>query len=859
MTAPSSPSTTLRLTHITKTFPGVSALRDVSLEVLEGEVHAFLGENGAGKSTLMAVAAGAIEPDSGTVEIIGHRLEQASPATAQSLGLSVVYQHPSVLDDLSVAENLLFSVPPERRPARGQVNEWALAHLSVVGADIDPRSRAEELSVAQRQLLEIAKALALDARVLILDEPTESLTAAESASLFLQVDALRRRGASVVYISHRLPEVRRVADRITVLRDGEIRGTFAAAAISDEEVLALIVGRPVQQSFPAKPVPSGDGEAPGAGGDAEVLRVTDLGGLRLSGVSFSVSPGEIVGLAGVEGNGQREVLRALGGLLAHRGAVEVKGARADTRSPSRARRSGILYLPRDRYSEGVFRTMSVRENLSLLVLRQLARSGFLRRGREQQEVRRQVDAFDVRASSPEVMVETLSGGNQQKVLLARSLAAEPTVLLADEPTRGVDVGARMEIYQLLRAAAASRAVLVASTDTIELQGLCDRVLVFERGHIVKVLAGDDVTEANITTAALTSDVHAVADAAGSRTPELQAAPAPARGTRRVVRTLRGDLAPSVILGLLVVALGGATGAHAPHFLGAQNLSATFLLVAILALVSGGQLVALLGASLDLSVGPLMGLTVVVLSFFDQHGSGYGGLALGGLLAVGVGVLVGAINDFLIRTVRIGPVISTLVTFIALEGVNLLLRPQPGGEIDARVTAGISTSFGAFPVAFVVVVALVIGAEVALRWSHPGRELRAVGSDAVRAFRMGARVGPTALAAQVICSLCAVGAGILLASQVGIGDPSLGGADYTLLSLTAAVLGGASIFGGRGSFVGMLVGALLLQEITAATSFLNWAQAWQEWLPGALILLGGGMSARLRSRGRRRSMSAVGEG
>ena len=258
MTAPSSPSTTLRLTHITKTYPGVRALHDVTFEVLEGEVHAFLGENGAGKSTLMAVAAGAVAPDSGTVEILGHHLEQASPAVAQSFGLGVVYQHPSVLDDLTVAENLLFALPADLRPPQGQVNEWAAARLRVVGAEIDANARAEELSVAQRQLLEIAKALALDAKVLILDEPTESLTAAESASLFLQVDALRQRGASVVYISHRLPEVRRVADRITVLRDGEIRGTFAAAAISDDEVLALIIGRPVQQTFPPKPVPCPD-------------------------------------------------------------------------------------------------------------------------------------------------------------------------------------------------------------------------------------------------------------------------------------------------------------------------------------------------------------------------------------------------------------------------------------------------------------------------------------------------------------------------------------------------------------------------------------------------------------------------
>jgi ribose transport system ATP-binding protein len=696
--------------------------------------------------------------------------------------------------------------------------------------------------VAQRQLLEIAKALALDAKVLILDEPTESLTAAESASLFLQVDALRQQGASIVYISHRLPEVRRVADRITVLRDGEIRGTFDAAAISDDEVLALIVGRPVQQTFPPKPATRPED------GTAALLSVSDLRGPRLSGVTFDVAAGEIVGLAGVEGNGQREVLRALGGLLPHHGTVEVQGARADTRTPSRSRRSGILYLPRDRYSEGVFRTMTVRENLSLMVLREVAKAGFLQRGKEQQRARSQIEGFDVRTPSAEVMVETLSGGNQQKVLLARSMAAEPIVLLADEPTRGVDVGARIEIYQLLRgAASADRAVIVASSDTLELQGLCDKILVFERGHVVKVLTGDDITEAKITAAALTSEVHQLAQTG------------PARSSGRIGRALRGDYAPGGILAVLVLALGAATGARAPHFLGALNLSATFLLAAVLALVSSGQLVALLGASIDLSVGPLMGLTVVILSFFDQQGSGYGGLVIGGLIAVGAGVLVGATNTFLIRTMQIGPVISTLVTFIALEGVNLLLRPQPGGEIDARVTSGISTSFGAFPVAFLVVIVLTLAAEAVLRRSQAGRELRAVGSDAQRAFRMGARVGTTALVAQVACSLCAVGAGILLASQVGIGDPNLGGSDYTLLSLAAAVLGGASIFGGRGSFVGTLLGALLLQEITAATSFLNWAESWQELLPGVLILAGAGMYSRLRSRGTRQAMSAAGTG
>ncbi len=833
---------TLRLTDIVKSFPGVRALRGVSFEVLAGEVHALLGENGAGKSTLMAVAAGATAPDSGTVEIGGHRLEHASPAAAQALGLSVVYQHPSVLDDLTVAENLLLAVPGSRRPPQRQVERWTADHLAVVGADLPPRARAGELGVAERQLLEIARALALESKVLVLDEPTESLTETESHRLFEQIDAVRRRGASVVYISHRLPEVRRVADRVTILRDGEVRGTFAAAEIDDAEVLRLIVGRPVQQTFPPKRRRQACGDAT----PPPVLEVSGLRGPRLSGAGVTVEPGEIVGLAGVEGNGQREVLRALAGLIPHRGEVRVGGVAADTRTPGRARRSGILYLPRDRHREGLLGSLSVRENISLLVLRELASRGFVARRQEAELARRQSAAFAIKAATTESPVSTLSGGNQQKVVLARTLAAEPSVLLADEPTRGVDVGARMEIYRLLRQAAdAGRAVVVASADVLELQGLCDKVYVFSRGQVVETLAGEEVTEARMTGAAITAAVSRGAEGPDSR----RRAPAGGRERPRreapAWRAARSDLAPSSVLGLIIVALALATGSGHPLFFSVRDLTSVLFLASAAILVSLGQLVVLLGASFDLSVGPLMGLTVVVLSFFATSGRGYGGLAVGILVAVGVGVAVGVTNAVLIRVLRIGPVISTLVTYIALQGVSLLLRPQPAGSLSFTVTGGIETSFGPVPLVFIVVVALTLTGEVWLKRSHAGRELRAVGSDEVRAYRVGARVEWTLLGAQVACSLLAVAAGVLLAAEVGIGDPTLG-TDYTLTSLAAAVLGGASIFGGRGSFVGALLGALLLQEIVTATSFLGLPQAWTEWLPGALILLGAGAYSRLRA-------------
>ncbi|MDA8290606.1 MAG: ATP-binding cassette domain-containing protein [Actinomycetota bacterium] len=841
MPAPGSHDALLCLTDIVKTYSGVRALSGVSFDVRSGEVHALLGENGAGKSTLMAVAAGALAPDSGTVEIGGRRLERPVPSDAQSLGLSVVYQHPSVLDDLTVAENLLFALAPDRRPAHRSRAAWAREQLRVVGCDADPSARAGELSVADRQLLEIAKALALDAKVLVLDEPTESLTAAEADRLIAQVHAVRARGAAVVYISHRLPEVRRIADRITVLRDGSVSGTVLADEVRDDEILQMIVGRPMSQTFPEKPPRPSEPLAPH-------FVASGLRGHRLRDVTVDVAPGEIVGLAGVEGNGQREALRALAGLLPLRGEVEIGGVRADTRTPRRSRRAGIFYLPHDRHGEGIFGALSVRENLTALVLRELARGGTVRSRHETRTASTQVDAFAVKTASLESPVSTLSGGNQQKVVIARTFLARPKVLLFDEPTRGVDVGARMEIYRLLRQAAdEGRSVIVASSDAVELEGLCDKVLVFSRGQVVRVLTGPEITESNITGAAITATVEHTADPSDARSAR------PRR--RRFAAFARSDLAPSGVIALIIAALAVATDVGHPLFLGTRDVTSMLLLASILAFASMGQLVVLLGASLDLSVGPLVGLTVVILSFFATPGAGYGGLALGVLVAGAVGVAVGATNTFLIRTLRIGPVISTLVTYIALQGVSLLLRPQPAGPLGSGVTTGIQQAFGPIPVVFVVAVVVALVADRFLHRHHLGSELRAVGSDEVRAFRVGARVAPTLLAAHVVCALLAVAAGVVLASQVGIGDPSLG-TDYTLTSLAAAVLGGASIFGGRGSFVGAFLGALLLQEVINTTTFLGLAQAWQEYLPGLLIVLGAGVYSRMRSAAVSRSGSTT---
>jgi ribose transport system ATP-binding protein len=839
----SSPRVVLRLSDVVKTFPGVVALKGVSLEVIEGEVHALVGENGAGKSTLIAVAAGSTLPDSGIVEIGGVPVTQPSPAAAQALGLAVVYQQRAILDDLTVAENMVVAMPSGSAPRLVGAAQWIRAKLAATGVTIDPAARISELSVPERQLLDIAKALALEPKVLVLDEPTESLAPADADRLFEQIRAITAAGTAVVYISHRLPEIQRIADRITVLRDGETRGTMAAADVSEEQILNLIIGRSVDQAFPAKGI--ADATRP------PLLETDGLSGPRFHDVTLQVRPGEIVGLAGVEGNGQGEFLRALAGLLPSHGPVRLRGEVVSLSDPTRAHASGLVLMPGDRRAEGVFHDLSVRENVSPLILNRIARRGIVRRAAESRVVAREIEQMAIKTPSPETPVSALSGGNQQKVVFARALLAQPTVLLANEPTRGVDAGARLEIYQLLREAAESgQAVLVLSSDVIELQGLCDRVHVFSRGTVVQELAGDDITEENITGATIT----AAGPGSDRAAPPARAAGAALRvlRVRRMRRFVAGDYLPAAVLLLLILGLGIYTSASNGRFLTEINFQGMLLLASALALISFGQLIVLLTGAIDLSVGPLSGLVVVVFSFFATEGQSTGRLVLGVLAVIGVALAVGLINSVLVRVFGIAAVLATLATYIAIQGESLALRPQPAGYLRASVTGALTKSWGWIPVAFLIVCALAIGAELMLRLTRAGLQLRAVGSDDTIAHRLGARVNRTHIAAYVLCSLFASAGGLMLASQVGVGDATVG-VSYTLTSITAVVLGGASIFGGRGSFIGALFGAVLLQEIITSTTFLNLGAAWQSFLFGGLILVG----ACTYSRARRARAGALG--
>jgi rhamnose transport system ATP-binding protein len=487
----------LRLEDISKSFPGVRALDGVHFDVRAGEVHALLGENGAGKSTLIKIVSGVYQADTGRMLLDGREVRFASPHAAQAAGIATIFQELLLFSELTVAENIFMGHAPRTRfgaidwGAMRARSEEILASLDVHGLDV---SRiVGSLTVGNRQRVEIAKALSQSARILIMDEPTAALTEADVDHLFRIVRLLRERGVGIVYISHRLEEVFELADRVTVLRDGAFVGTRAVAETSPDQLINMMVGRTIDNLFPKLEAQIGE----------PVLEARNLQGAPLfHNVSFQLRAGEIVGLAGLVGSGRSELAQAIFGIRpADAGEIRLDGRRVQIRSPGQAKRLGIAYVPEDRGTQGLIRPMRLRENVSLAVLRQVARGLFIDRRAETELTDESIRQLNIRASGPEQVVAKLSGGNQQKVVLSKWLAAKPRVLLMDEPTRGVDIGAKSEIHRLMSGLAqAGLAVLMISSELPEIMGMSDRILVMREGTIVAELARASATQEAIAAA-----------------------------------------------------------------------------------------------------------------------------------------------------------------------------------------------------------------------------------------------------------------------------------------------------------------------------------------------------------------------
>ncbi len=492
----------LQMTGVDKSFGATRALSGVQLTAHAGEIHALMGENGAGKSTLMKILSGVYQPDAGEIRIAGAAVRLDNPAASRAMGISLIYQELAVAPHMSVAENVFMGSEPRSRfgfSDRGAMLRRTDEVLRQLGARFRASDRAGALSIAEQQQVEIARALIHQGRVLIMDEPTAALSDREAEHLFSVVRKLRDEGMAIIYISHRMSEVYALADRVTVLRDGQYVGEIERESIDSKRLVQMMVGRPLDDFY--------QHERRERSGREPVLRVADVGGGKVRPASFTIARGEVLGLAGLVGAGRTELARLIFGADARSsGTIQLEGKVIDIANPRAAMQAGIGYVPEDRKSLGLFLQLGVRENTILNVVGRHTRFGLVDHRALKARAKVAVARLGVKTSHLELPVGRLSGGNQQKVLLARWLEIGPKVLILDEPTRGVDIGAKSEIYQLIHALAESGVgVIVISSELPEIIGICDRVLVMREGAITGELSGDSITQENIMRLATDTD------------------------------------------------------------------------------------------------------------------------------------------------------------------------------------------------------------------------------------------------------------------------------------------------------------------------------------------------------------------
>lgn len=487
----------LRMSNISKNFAGVQALRGVDFDLHPGEVHAILGENGAGKSTLIKVITGVHQPNGGEIYLNGRQVHFADPRQTREYGIAAIYQEPSLFPDLDIAENIFVGRQPMQaggRVAWGQMYRQATELLDSLGVQLNPKTRARDLSVAQQQMVEIGRALSVNAKILIMDEPTSSLTLAEVEDLFRIVRQLRQSGTAIVFISHRLEDLFELADRVTVLRDGHYVGTKAMEGVTTEELIQMMVGRTLEDLFPKQEVEAGE----------VVLRVDGLSREGVfADVSFELRKGEILGMAGLVGAGRTDVARTIFGISpATSGTITIDGRTVTITSPQQALELGLAYVPEDRQHHGLVLPMNISHNITLPILSEFVKAGWVDNGEELEAAHQAASQMEVKAAGIWQKARELSGGNQQKVVLAKWLATRPRILILDEPTRGIDVGTKAAVHGLMSELAAQGiATLMISSELPEILGMSDRILVMREGRVTAHFERAEATQEKIMLAA----------------------------------------------------------------------------------------------------------------------------------------------------------------------------------------------------------------------------------------------------------------------------------------------------------------------------------------------------------------------
>ena len=802
------------LSQIQKRFGGVSALRNGSLEVRAGEVHALVGENGAGKSTLINIATGLFPADAGTITLDGTVLNLRSTQEAAAVGIHVVHQEADLFPQLSIAENMLLGRGLERN-GLGLINwprtfQTAEAMVGALGERFQVREEAGGLTVARRTMAEIAAAVASTPKVLFLDEPTASLTQKEIDNLFAQIARLKAAGVAIVYVSHRLEEILTLCDRVTIMRDGETVATHETASLTLDDIVAQMVGRSLGEMY-VKPAAT-PGEVrlklEGVGGGAGTFHD----------VSLEARAGEIVGLYGFVGAGRSEFAQALFGLTPiDRGTVALEGKPYQPTSPRHAVRAGIAYLPEDRLVQAVFRTHPLRTNASVTILRALTRFGLVRRGQERSLAQQVITEMSVRASSMEQPIGTLSGGNQQKVIFGRWQACAPKVLILDEPTRGVDVGAKAEIHKLISALAAQgTAILLISSELPEVMAMSDRVVTLSEGRTTGCF--DPRVDPREAIAAA-----AVPKAAGG--PAQHAAPAPGA----IARVLRMR---EIGLVACIAVLSAFMAFQSDKFFTATNLLDVLANAALPAIMAQGAMIIICAGGIDISVGSIMGLVGAIAGLAVLQGLP---APLAMLLAVGLGAACGAANAATSLIARIHPIIVTLAGISIYRGVMRLV--MGGSEIselpDSYRALADGTLLGVPKICYYVI-AITLVSHVVLRYTLLGRRVLALGNSDSAARLIGLSKTRLTLFVFAVSGALTGLTAVLHAGYYGKVQANTG-AGIELQAIAAAVIGGTNILGGRGSAIGALLGAFLVALLYNSLVLLEASAYWRDIFIGSLIL------------------------
>ncbi len=834
----------LELRNISKFFPGVRALSGVSIDIQPGEIHALVGENGAGKSTLLGVASGRLRPDQGEIRLQGQSITLSGPEDGRRRGIAVIHQEAELFPDLSVAEwtaHLSTGLP-----MRWGIVDWQTMRsasstaIATLGEPIPPDRLCKDLSAAERQVVEIAAAHGQTLSALFLDEPTTSLTRKEVSRLYELLADLKAKGVGIVYVSHKLSEVFDLSDRITVLRDGEVASQLITAETTEDEVVSAMVGRQVEHFFPKTERPPGE----------TVFASQGLSDREDGDLSFELRAGEVLGLYGLVGAGRSEWAQtAIGIRKAAKGIIRLSDQETRFNTAAEALRSGVVYLPEDRHVMGLFGSLSVGCNTSIATLRDHCLGPFLKHREVNDTVITGLQKLETKMASLDVPISTLSGGNQQKVILTRWLLAEPRVLILDEPTRGIDVGAKAEVHRLIDELAGNGlAVILISSELPEVMGMSDRILVIRNGRVSKEFQRGQWTEDAIVSAAFPAETNEAqipekaeqySEERGSATPQENRKKQPSTVSAISKFLLSREM---LIAGVLFVLAAILTVYSHGRFLSWTNLSDILLNVTPVILAAVGMTYVIVAGGIDISAGSLLAICACLAGFTAKE---YGGIWLPLLVGIGAGLVGGAMNGLLSIAGRLHPILVTLGTMSLFRGIFLKLMGGKWihGLPESFTSLGQGGWIFPYPV-WIMLSVTAIGILVA-GWTRWGRILYAVGGNPHAAETIG-------LPSKRVQFMSFVVLGGLVGLAAVIQDARYGqvqgntGRGFELQVIAAVVVGGTNIMGGSGTVLGTALAALLLGLTSNAMVFMEISTFYDKIVVGFLILaavIGDGLMRR----------------